>query len=114
MIDRGRLYTTADDFFDLRGHAVMKLTAEAAVAVCEQAARRGFVIVLVEGGISREREFEARLDCIWQGAEPPIDLQGADANNRLASAFISEQSAAHNAFILTEAPLSGYRHSSQA
>ncbi|WP_244102159.1 hypothetical protein [Burkholderia ambifaria] len=75
-IDRSRVYDSADDFFSLDGSIVMKLSTEAAIAVCEQAAQHGLVVARIEGGIWHFPGFEARLDCIWDGADPPIDLDG--------------------------------------
>lgn len=47
-IDRSRVYDSADDFFSLDGSIVMKLSTEAAIAVCEQAAQHGLVVARIE------------------------------------------------------------------
>lgn len=64
-IDHHRVYDSSNDFFSLAGSIVMKLTAEAAIAVCEQAAEHGVVVARIEGGIWRNPGFEARVDCIF-------------------------------------------------
>jgi len=76
-IDSWTRYAEAGDFFSLRGSIVMKLTTEAAVGACEQAAQQGLLISRIEGGIWHTPGFEARIDCIWDGAEPPLDVCGA-------------------------------------
>ena len=105
-----RIYDFAADYFRLNGHAIMKLTPEAAIDVCLEAAQRGLVVVRIEGGIWHSPGFEARLDCIWDGAEPPIDLESAIANNARAAEDIRRERADHSAFIICDAPLTGYRH----
>ncbi len=109
-MERNRLYDSAADYFRLSGHGVMKLTPEAAIDVCLEAAQRGLVVVRIEGGIWHSPGFEARLDCIWDGAEPPIDLKRAIANNARAADDIRRERAVHSAFIICDAPLTGYRH----
>jgi len=71
-IDLQRRFDSPNDFFELGGSVVMKLSADAAIAVCERAAQHGLVVVRVEGGIWHSPGFEARLDCIWDGADPPV------------------------------------------
>lgn len=109
-VDRARLYESSADFFKLGGSVIMKLTPAAAIAVCKEAAQRGFVVARVEGGIWHNPGFEARLDCIWDGDDPPIDRNAADANNGRAAEFIKSQSPMHSAFILTAPPLTGWPH----
>jgi hypothetical protein len=109
-IDHSRLYASPEDFFEQHGSVVMKLTPAAAIGVCEEAASRNLVVARIEGGIWHNPGFEARLDCIWDGADPPIDRRGAEANNARAAEFIKSQSAAHGAFILTAPPLEGWPH----
>jgi hypothetical protein len=109
-VDHGRLYDAAEDFFDLKGSVVMKLTPAAAIEVCKEAARRGLVVARIEGGIWHNPGFEARLDCIWDGADPPLDRQEAEANNVLAAEFVRSESGIHGAFILTAPPLEGWPH----
>ena len=109
-IDRMKVYQTAKNFFDIGGGAVMKLTRAAAIDVCCGAAERGLLVAKIEGGIDRGGIFEARLDAIWDGADPPIDYDRARANNLSAAQFIGAQSDEYNAFIVTDAPLTGWRH----
>jgi hypothetical protein len=110
-IDHSKLYENARDYFDLGGDVVMKLSRDAAIDVCRQAGARGLLVVRIEGGIRRpDRTFEARLDAIWDGAEPPINPDKAEQNNTKAADFIRSQTTDYNAFIITDAPLTGYRH----
>jgi len=74
-IDRTKRYVDASDYFSHNGSIVMKLSTEAAIAVCAEASKRGFVVSHIEGGIWHNPGFEARIDCIWDGAEPPIDQE---------------------------------------
>jgi hypothetical protein len=110
LMDHKRLYDSASHYFDLDGDAVMKLTPKAAVDVCLAAAERGLVIVRIEGGFWHSPGFEARLDCIWDGADPPLDLSRAMINNARAAEFVQSEQQKHDAFIITDAPLTGYRH----
>ncbi|GBQ58978.1 hypothetical protein AA0313_1948 [Acetobacter indonesiensis NRIC 0313] len=86
----------------------MKLTPQAAMSVCKSAAKRGVLIWRIEGGIKHLPStefpcgaFEARLDCIWDGPNPPMSMQEAAIVNRQAYDFIKEESLNHNAFIIT-------------
>ncbi|WP_332450958.1 colicin immunity protein [Burkholderia ubonensis] len=106
-IDPWRCYADAEDFFSLRGSIVMKLTTEAAIGVCERAAERGLLISRVEGGIWRHPGFEARVDCIWDGAEPPLDTTTAHENNMAAIEFIRSELPVHDTFIITSLPIRG-------
>lgn len=110
MIDRSHLYEPAKDFFALQGSVVMRLSPTAAIDVCSQAAHERLVVARVEGGIWRAPFFESRLDCIWDGADPPLSQESAHLNKLAASAFIQSQAAAQGAFILTAPPISGWRH----
>lgn len=107
---QNKLYESADDFFELGGSAVMYLTADAAVDVCLEAAQRGRVVARVEGGIWRNPGFEARVDCIWNGADPPIEISTATANNGKAAEFIRVESNKHDAFVPTAPPVTGWPH----
>ena len=107
LVDRQKLYDKATDFFDGSGNAVMKLSRKAAVDACLNAALHGLVIVKIEGGIWRNGTFEARLDAIWVGADPPIETENAGRNNLNASEFIRCQEDTYNAFILTAAAVTG-------
>lgn len=86
----------------------MKLSTEAAISVCADAAQHGFVVCRVEGGIWHNPGFEARIDCIWDGAEPPIDLSAAHTNNLRAIEFIHSESAEHDTFIITAPSIAGW------
>jgi hypothetical protein len=87
-IDFQRHCDSSDDFFSLGGSVVMKLSVDAAIAFCEQAGQLGLVIARVEGGIWHFPGFEARLDCIWDGVDPPIDASTAEKNNLTAAEFV--------------------------
>jgi hypothetical protein len=107
-IDRRKLYDKATDYFDLDGNAIMKLSREAAEGVCLAAAAKGFVLVKVEGGIWSDGNFEARLDAIWDGLDPPIDQADAHENNLDAAGFIRSRADSYNAFIVTTPSITGY------
>jgi hypothetical protein len=109
-LGRARLYTVATKYFDLNGTAVMKLSRQAASDVCLDAADRGLLVVKIEGGILQGNRFEARLDAIWDGADPPTDYEAAQKNNACAADFVSSRNEAYNAFIVTSAPIGGYPH----
>ena len=108
--DRRRLYADEQDFYALEGSVAMKLTPEASVAVCRSAAGHGLVIARIEGGIWHDPGFEARYDCIWDGADPPLSAEAAQVNNDAAKEFIEKQREIHGAFILTAPPITGWRH----
>jgi hypothetical protein len=108
--DRALLYSKERDFYELEGSVAMKLSARAAADVCRSAAAHGLVVARVEGGIRDDSGFEARHDCIWDGADPPIDVDAAILNNNAAAEFIERQRNAHNAFILTAPPITGWPH----
>ena len=108
--ERGRLYERAEDFFDLDGSVGMKLTPDAAIDTCRRAAAHGLVIARIEGGIWHKPGFESRLDCIWDGDDPPIEVCEADKNNLRAAKFIESEMKIHTVFILTAPPLTGWRH----
>ena len=100
-------YESADDFFDMNGSVVMKMSANSATAVCNLAGARGLVITRVEGGIWHDPGFEARIDCIWDGVDPPINFEIVIENNFAAAEFIKKETPEHDVFILTVAPLDG-------
>jgi len=112
--ERSRLYETSQDFFEMHGSALMTLTVDAAIRVCLQAAQHGLVVVRVEGGTWHAPGFEARVDCIWDGAEPPVDDSAAHRNNLEAAEFIAGERFIHTAFVVTAPPLSGWPHKSSA
>ncbi|WP_423197590.1 MULTISPECIES: colicin immunity protein [unclassified Cupriavidus] len=107
-IDLQQRYDSSDDFFTLGGSVVMKLSTNAAVAVCESAVEHGLVIARVEGGIWHAPGFEARLDCIWDGVDPPVDRRMAEQNNCAAAAFIRLESGMHDVFVLTAPSMTGW------
>ncbi|WP_319001729.1 colicin immunity protein [Burkholderia cenocepacia] len=113
-IDHHRVYDSSDDFFLLAGSIVMKLTTEAAIDVCERAAQQGLVVARIEGGIWRNPGFEARVDCIWDGADPPVDLDAAEQNNQRAAEFIRSESPPHDVFVVTAPSMTGWKHRRRA
>ena len=102
-IDRQKLYHERGDFFSFDGNAVMKLSREAALAVCLDATTRGVLVVKIEGGIWSNGIFEARLDAVWDGADPPVEENAAHQNNLAAANFIRSQPPGYNAFVITSA-----------
>ena len=109
-MDRRRLYESPEDFFGLGGSVVMKLTPSAAIDVCLAAAARGIVVARIEGGVWCNPGFEARVDCIWDGKDPPMSEQLAHTNNLNAAQFIRDEAAVHSAFIITAPPITGWPH----
>lgn len=108
--DISRRYSQAKHFFELEGSVVMKLTADAAIDVCNTASRHGLMVVRIEGGFWHDPKFEARLDCIWDGMDPPVTLAQAKKNNQQAADFIRKKSDIHDVFILTAPSIFGYSH----
>ncbi|WP_084530826.1 colicin immunity protein [Burkholderia sp. WSM2232] len=106
-IDHCRVYDSSDDFFSLGGTVVMKLSTDAAIAVCLRAAQQGFVVARIEGGIWHFPGFEATLDCIWDGVAPPVDLNAAERNNQAAAEFVRAESPPHDVFLVTAPPITG-------
>ncbi|WP_084152375.1 colicin immunity protein [Burkholderia sp. A1] len=107
QIDLQRRYESADDFFSFGGSVVMKLSADAAIAVCERAAQHGLAIARIEGGIWHFPGFEARLDCIWDGVDPPVDVGAAEQNNLVAADFIHSETQVHDVFVVTALQIAG-------
>ncbi|WP_422649918.1 colicin immunity protein [Cupriavidus sp. H18C1] len=85
-----------------------KLSTAAAVAGFEKAIEYGLVIARVEGGIWHEPGFEARIDCIWDGDEPPVAPNAARRNNRLAAEVVRSEGAVHDVFVITASTLNGW------
>ena len=52
-IDPLRRYESSDDFFDLNGGVIMKMSANAATAVCDLTGTRGLVITVIAKDIAR-------------------------------------------------------------
>jgi hypothetical protein len=107
-IDRQKLYHSVMDFFDFDGNAAMKLGREAAIEVCQDATGQGLVVLKIEGGIWSNGTFEARLDAIWDGADPPIEQRNAHENNLNAASFIRSRHPSYNAFIITASSYAGF------
>ncbi|ARK45510.1 toxin-immunity protein system imunity protein CdiI [Burkholderia pseudomallei] len=107
-IDLQRRYDSSDDFFSLGGSVVMKLSADAAIAVCERAGQHGLVVARIEGGIWHFPGFEARLDCIWDGIDPPVDVGVAEQNNLAAAEFVRSESQEHDVFVVTAPEITGW------
>lgn len=108
IVDMKKRYVTAEDYFDLGGSAVMRLSREAAIAVCNKAVAYELVVVRIEGGVWHSPGFEARFDCIWDGAEPPVDVEGASKNNQAAANFIQSERAEYDVFVLTSPSINGW------
>ena len=104
------IHDAPDIFFASGGKSTLKFTPSAAIRICLSAASLGYVIARVEGGIWHQPGFEARGDCVWDGADPPIDVVAAQTNNANAASFIREEAQLHGAFILTAPPLAGWPH----
>ena len=111
---RDILFDSSADFHLENGSAWMRLSPQAAVEVCLTAAANGKVIARIEGGIWHSPGFEARHDCIWDGADPPLDESAAHQNNLAAADFIKDEMVAHSVFILTAPPISGWPHNRAA
>ena len=109
-VDRTRLYESERDFFLEKGSAIMKLTPEAAMQVCDHAAMNGMLVLRVEGGIYHDIGFEARIDCIWDSKiSIPIEESDAHESNTLAKEFIESEMSGHNSFIITTAEVQDQR-----
>ncbi|PAJ79862.1 hypothetical protein CJO71_16300 [Burkholderia ubonensis] len=65
-------------------------------------------ISIIDAATTRGRLFEARVDCIWDGIDPPVDVQPSEKNNLAAIQFIRAERARHDVFILTAPRLSGW------
>ena len=107
-VNRAIIYEDPAAFFDLGGSVVMKLSPDAAAIVCLLSASKGLVVARIEGGLWDETGFEARLDCIWDGLDPPTTINQATLNNRDAAVFVLKMANEHQAFIVTTFPLAGY------
>lgn len=101
QIDLHQRYEFSDDFFLLDGSIVMPLSADAATEVCERASQHGLVVARIEGGIWHFPGFEARVDCIWDGVDLPVDARAAEENNLAAAEFIRSEKQMHDVFIVT-------------
>ena len=111
--DVTKLFDSPSEFFKFGGSATMKLSARASYDFCQEASRRNFIIMRIEGGIWNDGCFEARFDCIWDGLDPPVTKDEAIENNndaaefiRIESTLVRHDSAPYNAFIFTARPIS--------
>lgn len=109
-LPKNEIFLNAEDFFMLKGSVWMRMVPAAAVEVCIRAAAEGLVVARIEGGIWHSPGFEARHDCIWDGADPPISEPEAHLNNLLAANFIRAEMDNHDVFILTAPPITGWAH----
>lgn len=98
------LYSEVDSFFELNGNNLMKLTPDAAVELCKVCLDKEIIVVCVEGGIWNDKKFQARLDAIWTGKKPPLNLGDLMLNNERAIASIAEDRDECNAFIVSTLP----------
>lgn len=104
-IDRQKRYETADAFFELCGSVVMRLSTNAAIAVCREATVREISVSRIEGGIWHNPGFEARVDCIWDSSTETTNTQAVHSNNLAAIEFIISEQLEHDTFIITASPL---------
>lgn len=109
--DHDQLYDDPNAFFELDGSIVMLLTRKAAIDVCRMAATRGFLVFRWEGGIWHSPGFEARLDAIWDGLSPPVDLETAKRNNERAAKMIEAEPANYDTFIISATFVDRWGHS---
>lgn len=101
---RDVLYDNPNLFFDLNGNNLMKLTPDAAIALCECLAEKNIAVACVEGGIWRNPGFESRLDAIWTGRKPPLAPSDLELNNSRAINSIMEDRLECNVFIVSTLP----------
>lgn len=99
MINHQKLYQNSEDFFVLKGSAVMKLSPDAAIPVCLKATELGLLVACVEGFLVHDIGYESRLDCIWDAKKWLRD--DPETNNSLAAEFIQSELSVHGAFIVT-------------
>lgn len=100
-VKRNEMYSDAQEYFELDGSGIMKLTPDAAVSVCNESTKIGATVSIVEGGLWHSPGFEARLDCIWHGLYKEMDKQKVMENNLKAVEFINDNKDSHNAFVVT-------------
>jgi hypothetical protein len=81
----------------------MVLDADVAQKVIDQCSDRDLAIIRVEGGFVHEHEFEARLDCIWDGIDTLVTFKQLRDNNEKAKQFVEIEKSDHNGFVLTVA-----------
>ncbi len=88
----------------------MLLTPNAAIQACRKASEMGWIIARVEGGVWQNPGFMSRIDCIWDGSDPPATPKSAHENNLAAARFIEQSVDNQDVFILTAPPLTGWPH----
>ena len=101
LVDRCKLYDNSEDFFNLNGNVIMRLTPDVAKEVCDICTKKNIAVGRIEGGIWHNPGFEARIDCIWAGLDYTTDPEAIVKNNLLAKGFIDEEREAHDIFIIT-------------
>jgi len=106
-IDPLRRYESPDDFFHLNGSVTMKVSADAAIAICERAIEHELFVSRIEGGCWHSPGFEARLDSIWDGVNMPVNREAATRNNQAAAEFVRSESVLHDVFIITSESITG-------
>jgi hypothetical protein len=100
--DKTLTYEQAQDFFDLGAISTIRLTRQAAIDVCRECNRRGWLAGRIEGGFHHPPHFfEARLDGIWDGLDPPASPAQIEQNNAAACDFIRQLPAAFSIFLVT-------------
>ncbi|MEN5159257.1 colicin immunity protein [Achromobacter spanius] len=99
--DRRGIYDSMEEFFNLDGSILMKLTPGAAISVCAAAETCGLFVLRIEGGMWRHPGFEARVDCIWDGVPNCMNTNQAKLNNQTAAAFIRSRSDVRDVFLIT-------------
>jgi hypothetical protein len=102
-VEKQKLCISAADYFSMNFDSTTMLSREGAIEVCSEASSRRLLVVCVEGGIWDDRQFEARLDCIWDGALAPSLQLDAERNNRAAAEFVLHAKSC-NAFVITFRP----------
>ncbi len=112
MVDKQKLHYEAPDFFAEPKRNGFRLSAKAAIEICEAAASEGFLILGVEGGLWHDPGFGSRLDSIWGKVGLPVTSEEAKNLNKEAASFIEKESnriapgtdRKHDVFILTSTP----------
>lgn len=79
----------------------MRLAPDTAKDICRIASEIPVLILGVEGGIWKDRKFEARLDAIWDGNFEAKTKTEISKSNVEAAKFIDRERINYNAFILT-------------
>lgn len=105
IFDKSRLYERSEDFFRLGPNSTIRLSREAALHVCEEAADFGLLVARVEGGFFHPpSSFEARIDGIWDGLPSSISIAETKDNNEEAKKFILGLPSEYSIFLITAYP----------